>query len=300
MRRLGEDIRRSPRVRALLANRDDVRVGVYAKWQGAHWILGALADLGYPAGDETLTPLRDRVLDTWLHDNYFREFEAQDKAGSYHRKGVPVMQGRVRRCASQQGYALLFLTELGIADERTATLAERLLHWQWPDGGWNCDREPATTMSSVHETLLPMRGLAAHAGATGTGEAGLAARRAAEVFLQRRLYKRRTDGQVFDREVARFHFPRYWHYDVLAGLRGMTDVGLIHDERCADALDLLESKQLGDGGWPAERRYYRRVSPDIGLHSDYVDWGGASVRRRNDWVTTEALAVLRAAGRISV
>ena len=68
VRRLADEIRESPRVRALLAHRDaSGRItsgrNVYAKWQGAHWILAHLADLGYPPGDETLFPVRDQILD---------------------------------------------------------------------------------------------------------------------------------------------------------------------------------------------------------------------------------------------
>lgn len=36
--------------------------GSYTKWQGGHWVLAALADLGYPAGDKDLFPLRDQLL----------------------------------------------------------------------------------------------------------------------------------------------------------------------------------------------------------------------------------------------
>lgn len=80
------------------------------------------------------------------------------------------------RRASQQGAALLAVTRLGLADERAATLVERLRHWQWPDGGWNCDKRPGARMSSVAETLLPLRGLAAYASANGDRTARAAAR----------------------------------------------------------------------------------------------------------------------------
>lgn len=298
MRRLEGEIRRSPRVRALLSAPLATR-GVYSKWQGAHWILATLADLGYPPGDPALVPVRDEVLRTWLSRDYYHEFEATTKAGAYRRKGVPVMNGRFRRCASQQGNALLSLTNLGLADERARDLAERLLHWQWPDGGWNCDREPGAAMSSVNETLLPMRGLAAHARASGDTTAGHAARHAAEVFLERRLFKRRRAGEVIHRDFTRLHYPLYWHYDIVGGLRGMVDVGMVGDGRCGDALDLLESKELREGGWPAEARFYR-ASPEVGLHNDYVDWGGTSTKRPNEWVTVDALGVLRAAGRVAL
>jgi hypothetical protein len=206
------------------------------------------------------------------------------------------MQGRHRRCASQQGNALWFLTMLGIADGRCDDLAGRLLHWQWPDGGWNCDKNPAAATSSFCETLLPMRGLAVYSATADAAAARSAARRAAEVLLARRLAYRVTTGELIHPEFAKLHYPVYWHYDVLGGLKGMADLDLIGDERCADALDLLESLQLSDG-WPAHARYYRTAA-DIALHHDCADWGGTSTRRANPWVTADALAVLHAAGRV--
>src|SRR4029450_2674836 len=67
MRALREEVRNSARVGILLAHRDKKgRLvsgrGVYDKWQGAHWILAALADLGYPEGDKGLVPVRGRGL----------------------------------------------------------------------------------------------------------------------------------------------------------------------------------------------------------------------------------------------
>jgi hypothetical protein len=266
-----EEVRGSALVRRLLSGGG---IDTYVKWQGPHWVLAALADLGYPPGDEALHPLRDRVLATWLDAS----------------RPPPLLRGRHRAHASQQGNALWFLLALGLDDGRCADLAELLLRWQWPDGGWNCDRDPGAHTSSFHETLLPMRGLWAY------GETA-AARRAAEVFLVRRLVYRVRTGELIRPEFAKLHYPLYWHYDVLAGLKGMAELGLAGDPRCADALDLLESMRLADG-WPATARYHR-ASAEVGTHHDWVDWGGTSVRRANPWVTADALAVLRAAGRLN-
>ncbi|HTE66165.1 MAG TPA: hypothetical protein VK736_07890, partial [Candidatus Binatia bacterium] len=199
MRALREEIRRSPRVQALLSRRDRLgRQGtaraVYYKWQGLQWVVASLADLGYPEGDETLYPIRDRLLEFWLGPTYFQEFEARTKADAYRQRGVPVIRGRHRRCASQQGNALYSLTLLGIADERADSLVERLLHWQWPDGGWNCDRDPSADTSSFMETMLPMLGLATYAHRGKHATARRAAEKAAEVFLRRKLFRRVSDG----------------------------------------------------------------------------------------------------------
>ena len=93
------------------------------------------------------------------------------------------------------------------------------------------------------------------------------------------------------------HYPLYWHYDILHGLKVLVEAGFVHDRRCEDALDLLESKQLPDGGWPAERKYYK-ASQALAAGNDYIDWGGTSQKTMNPWVTVDALYVLKEAGRI--
>jgi len=273
---------------------------VYYKWQGHQWVLASLADLGYPEGDKSLHPLRDRVYDLWLKPGYFKEFDARTKAAGYARAGVPLMNGRYRRCASQQGNALYFTTILGIADERADALVERLIHWQWPDGGWNCDRDPKADTSSFMESLTPMLGLDAYARANRSAAAARAAKRASEVFLTRRLFRKRSDGSVIHPSFVALHYPLYWHYDFLGGLKAMARIGRIRDKRCADALDLLESKRLPDGGWPAEQKWYSGRSKALKANAEHVDWGGTRKKRMNEWVTVDALAVLQAAGRIRV
>ncbi len=149
---LRQEIKASPRVQTLLSERDEegkIPHHPYAKWVGAHWVLAALADLGYPAGDETLIPLREQVC-AWL-------------LGPGHQKGIKAIDSRVRRCASQEGNALYALLALGLADERADEVAGRLIQWQWPDGGWNCDKRPEASHSSFHESLIPLRGLALYA-----------------------------------------------------------------------------------------------------------------------------------------
>ena len=296
------EIRDSPRVRTLLARRDAQGRLVhephpYAKWAGAHWILATLADIGYPRGDRSLLPVRDQLMECWLAPHFYEEFAVEKKAQAYKQRGVPIMQGRHRRCASQQSNALFSVLTLGLADRRAQELVERLLHWQWPDGGWNCDRNPDASHSSFMESILPLRALALVARETGDRKAGRAAKRAAEIFLKRHLFKRQCDGAVMRQEFALLHYPLYWHYDVLHGLKVMAEAGLIGDPRCQEALDLLESKRLADGGWPAEKRYYR-IGAKPGNGAELADWGGASKRKANEWVTVDALHVLRAAGRL--
>ena len=285
-RHLRQEIKLSPRVQKLLSEPDgasDMPPGPYRKWTGAHWVLADLADAGYPTGDETLILLREQVYN-WLF-------------GEKHQKRIRTINGRVRRCASQEGNALYYLLALGLADERTDELAARLAQWQWPDGGWNCDRNPEARHSSFMESLIPLRGLALHARVTGNPRSRAAAGRAAAIFLKRHLFRRQADGTVIDKDFITLHYPCYWHYDILFALKVMAEAGFIHDERCREALDLLEAKRLPDGGFPAEKAYYRVTEKPVS-NRFLVSWGGTSKKRTSEFVTADALYVLKAAGRL--
>jgi hypothetical protein len=266
-------------------------------------VLAALAEIGYPPGDASLLSMCHQVLRHWLSPSFYKEFESKGAVPKHRSaEGVPLIRGRHRRCASQQGNALYSLTMLDLVEEGRQRLAERLLHWQWPDGGWNCDRAPKADTSSFMETLLPMRGLVAYGELSGDRPVREAALRASEVFLSRRLFKRRSDGKVIHPNFRMLHYPLYWHYDLLGGLKAMAEMGLVTDLRCGDALDLLERKELTNGGWPAEGRFYgvTATSDPDSVHGSHerVNWGGSGKSRMNEWVTVDALFVLRAAGRI--
>lgn len=293
-----EAVRQSERVSRLLSmrNADGIIPGdPYAKFTGAHWVLSLLADLEYPSRDETLIPIRNQVLDHWLDPSFLsiREME-REPARMRSSPGVPVINGRARRCGSQHGNALYSVMKLGLADARADQLADLLIRWQWPDGGWNCDRRPEAHVSSFMESLIPLRALALHGKMTGNLRSQKAAQRASELFLQRRLFKRLADSTTMNENFTKLHYPCYWHYDILFGLKVMAEAGFIHDDRCLDAINLLQGKQLSDGGFPAEARYDKTVlSPENG--GSFVAWGSISARKPNEFVTADALHVLHAA-----
>ncbi len=290
IRELQGEVKRSERVRLLLSERVEgvLPCHPYAKWYGAHWVLATLADLGYPKGDRALLPLREQVYE-WLfskaHMEYVRRHEVY--AGPYM-----VVRGLMRAHASMEGNAVYYLHALGLADERTSALADRLVEWQWPDGGWNCDKRSGAHVSSFTESLIPLRGLAKHATFKG-GEAKNSVRRAGEYFLERRLFKRKRDGRIISDRFTRLHYPWYWHYDFLFGLKVMKEAGLLRDHRCRDAIALLELKRVGDGGFPAEEAYYQ-VTMRSASRRSLVGWGGVNKKKMNEFVTCEALSVLSA------
>lgn len=289
IKRLQAEIKKSPSVCNLLSLRNAngrIPYHPYGKWFGSHWVLAMLSDLGYPAGDKSLIPLREQVYE-WL-------FSEQ------HRKHIKTINGLVRRCVSQEGYAAYYLLKLGIADERTEELVAQIINWQWPDGGWNCDKNPAARNSSFMESLVPLRALALQAKLNGDRKAAKAAKQAAEIFLKRRLFKSQSDGRVIRESFIKLHYPCFFEYDILSSLKVMAEADFIGDPRCADALNFLEEKRLPDGGFPAEAKFYHRFKSAKISRGSLVDWGGTSRRHYNEWVTVDALNVLKKSNRLQL
>ena len=267
-------------VRGLLAGQQpDGGFGVhaYSKWRGAHWRLVSLIELGVPAGEPRSVRAAETVLD-WL-------------TGPSHRRNVPVIEGRARRCGSQEGNALAVVSRLGMAgDSRARLLASSLIGWQWPDGGWNCDRRPEAHRSSFHETLPPIWGLHEYAVATGDAAAAEAARRGAELLLDHRLFRGLATGEPIHRDWLTCHWPPFWHYDVHQALVVLARLGLAGDSRADDAIDLLHSRRRADGRWHASPAWWK--PPGSGDRAiEAVDWGADEAGDR--MVTLRALTVLR-------
>ncbi len=145
------NIPKGPRVQALLkGQRQDGSFGVspYSKWSGAHWRLVSLVELGVLHGDPRVQAAIETVLQ-WL-------------TGDKHQREIMTINGIARAHASQEGNALAVCSRLRLAnDERVKLLAHALVEWQWPDGGWNCDKREEAHRSSFYESLVPLWGLLA-------------------------------------------------------------------------------------------------------------------------------------------
>jgi hypothetical protein len=272
-----------PIVRTLLAGQlPDGGFGVhpYRQWTGAHWRLVSLVELGIPAREPRAVRAANTVL-AWL-------------TSTEHRSGIVTVGGLTRAHASQEGNALAVCSRLGLAhDPRVSLLAESLMNWKWPDGGWNCAVRASGRRSSFHESLAPAWGLFEYWRATGAPAAHEAALRTAELLLDHRLFRSRRTGAVIRRERLALHYPPYWHYDILQALLVLSRMGLARDARAADALAMLQRRQHSDGRWQPDAWWWRPPGMPRG-HVEVVDWGQSGP---NEMITLNALRILKAAQR---
>ena len=193
--------------------------------------------------------------------------------------GQPFFCGEVEPCIN--GMTI----ELGVYfDQNVDDIVDRLVGEQLEEGGWNCEAERGSVRSSFHSTIRVLEGLLAHERATGGSPESIATRRRAEEYLlERKLFRRKSTGEVIDPAWLQFSFPTRWHYDVLRGLEYFRKVGDSPDRRLDEAIDLLRSKQQKDGTWLLENTHPGKV------HFALEEGDG----RPSRWNTLRALRVLR-------
>jgi hypothetical protein len=274
-----------PWVAPLLAGRP---LHPYAKWGGAHWRLFALAELGVtvetPGAAGPIQGAFELVLD-WL-------------MSPGRRRRIQPIDGRYRNCSSQEGAALWAACTLGVSDATALrTIAERLILWQWPDGGWNCDVRPEASHASFNESWMPVRGLVAFrtAARTASEVAGLDAAidASVEFFLRHRVVESERSGELANDHIAWLRWPPYWHYALLPGLRAIADAGRLSDPRAVVALRRLVAQRSDDGHWWPDGRYWKGPG-STGSGVELVRWGRDGEARM---LTFQALHLLQEAAR---
>jgi hypothetical protein len=253
------------------------------RWGGAAWnrgwdstmhVLSLLWEMGLdPASDEARRAVglvRDGV--TWRG------------CGPPEVDDHPFFAGEVEPCINAQVAA-----PGAYFGQDVQGIVDRLLGEQLADGGWNCEAPDGSTRSSFNTTICVLEALLEHERAGGGSPAVTAARlRGQEYLLERRLFRRRSTGEVIERDRksgvqwTRFAFPTWWHYDVLRGLEYLRRAGVAPDGRVAEAIGLVASKRDADGRWPLETRYPGQMPVETDLGEG----------RPSRWNTLRALRVL--------
>ena len=192
--------------------------------------------------------------------------------------GQPFFSGEVEPCINGR------TVRLGVYfGQDVDAIVGRLVGEQLADGGWNCEAENGSTRSSFATTINVLEGLLAHERAgRATPQSSAARRRGEEYLLERRLFRRKSSGEVVNPAWLQFAFPTRWRYDVLRALDYFRASGEAPDSRADEAIALLRSKQQPDGTWLLENTHPGKV------HFTLEDGDG----RPSRWNTLRALRVL--------
>lgn len=190
----------------------------------------------------------------------------------------PFFSGEVEPCINGR------TVRLGIYfNQNVEPVVSRLLSEQLEDGGWNCEAENGSIRSSFDTTINVLEGLLAYERATGGTVESIAARELGqEYLLERKLFRRKSTGELVNPAWLQFSFPIRWQYDVLRALEYFRSVGNAPDSRMDEAIELLRSKQQADGTWLLENTHPGKI------HFALEDGDG----RPSRWNTLRALRVL--------
>lgn len=190
----------------------------------------------------------------------------------------PFFEGEVEPCIN--GHTLAVGTYFG---HPVASLAERLLRDQLPEGGWNCDA-PKSTRASFHSTICVLEGLLEYERAVGSVSEITRARRRGEAYLlERSLFRRKSTGEPIKDTFTQIAFPPRYHYDILRALDYFRAAEAPRDPRMDEAVSLLEAKRQPDGRWLLERAQLEMFDVPV----------GEAVGEPSAWNTLRALRVLR-------
>ena len=243
-----------------------------------HWGGAAFVPQAWVSTFDTLQLLFELGLDPASERTRAAITRVRERCDWDHWHGYsPFFQGEVEPCIN--GRVLAIGAYFGAANHR---LLQRLLGEQLPDGGWNC-QAPPSRVSSFHSTICVLEGLLEYERVNGArAEVTAARQRAHEYLLERRLFRRRSTGEVVRQEWTQFRFPVRWRYDVLRALDYLRRAGIGREPRLDEALDLLTRARDASGRWALENPHPGR--PHFPLEE--------GVGEPSRWTTLRALRVL--------
>lgn len=256
------------------------------KWTSAVWQLMLLAELAVPPDDRIMVEV-ERFLD--LHQLESGSFACPSKLEEHGKRwDEPCLTGNMIRTLITLGYA---------NDRRVKKAIDWLPVQQLEDGGWNCDYpEKKVKHSSFMSTIEPLWAYSEIPRSKWTRRMKRSVENGAEFLLMHHLFKSDNhhwrDTYPF---FTRLHFPMYYFYDVLHGLRVLTKLGYADDERTRSAVHVLLSKRRPDGRWNLEGDWFREAdkpSPERRKAPVKVE----EIGKPSKWVTLNAFKVLAETG----
>jgi len=135
----------------------------------------------------------------------------------------------------------------GKRDDKINEIIDYILAHKMPDGAFNCSwqRIPKPTMGSLHTTLLVLemiQTLKEEHYSYRMDELLACIPDCVELILDRHMYKRRTNGEVIDRNMIRNLFPLGWRYTIIRAFDCFAKLKIVYDPRMEEGLQFLASK----------------------------------------------------------
>ena len=255
------------------------------KYKGTAWQLLMLAEHEADGADRKIAAACEYILrcsqDPESHG--FSYEERSDGTGGRHGEVIPCLTGNMV-------WSLVKLGRLG--DERVRKGIEWITRYQrFDDGaagkpaGWPYDRyEMCWGTHSCHLGVVKaLKALSAIPKRRRNDDINRSISNACEYLLAHHIYKRSHDLSKMSKPGwLRLQFPLMYQTDILEIADILVDLG-IRDERMADALELIRSRQNDRGQWPLESTLNGRFWVSIerkGMPSRWITYRAVKVLKR--------------------
>jgi hypothetical protein len=239
--------------------------GIYTpKWISTHYTLLDLKNLGI--------------------DGSYREYAESSiilLTNEFNRKNVPIQKIENDLCVCAM--ALSICCHAKIQHEKINQIVDYILLRQMNDGGWNCDWQ-RSDKSSVHTTLSVLEAFSDYKKNGYTyrlDEINKQITDGEKYFLQRRLFKSLSTGEIINPKFLELSYPCRYYYDILRCLDYFREVEHPYDELMDEALDIIIDRRNSDGRWHLQNTHVRKVHFTM-------------ERRESRWNTLRALRVIKA------
>jgi hypothetical protein len=245
------------------------------KYTATVWPLILLGEMGVPPEPRIKTAC-ERFLSLHQMDNgAFSPLRVSngEKRRGWKMEEEPCLTGNMIRTLIVFGYG---------EDPRVRKAIEWMPEHQQEDGGWNCDYpQRQVKHSSFMSTIEPLWAYSEIPRSRWTRRMKGSIERGAGFLLMHHIYKSDhhdwSPTELWGEQPTKFHFPMYYYYDALHGLRVLAKLGYGDDERVGDAVHLILSKKTPEGKWLLEGDWLR-------------EWKGKTkVKRRKTIVNLEPL-----------
>jgi hypothetical protein len=256
---------------------------IRSKYKGTVWQFIILAELMTDQNDKRIEETGEFIL-KWSQDRESGGFayRGSKKNGGFHSQVIPCLTGNMTWSLIRLGY---------LDDPRVKNAIHWITTYQRFDDG--SDKAPQGWPYEKFEqcwgkhtcTLGVVKGLKALSAIPlekRTRDIEIFIQRASDFILKHHLYKRSRDLTRIAKPIwTKLGFPWMANTDALEMLLILTHLGY-KDERMQEALDLVLSKQDGQGRWNLETTYNGRFQVNIERKG-----------KPSKWVTLNALRVLK-------
>ena len=243
------------------------------KYTATVWPLILLGEMGVPPEPGVKTACEHFLSLHQMDNGAFSWLSNREKKRPWKMEEEPCLTGNMIRTLIVFDYA---------EDPRVRKAIEWMPEHQQEDGGWNCDYPRRQVRhSSFMSTIEPLWAYSEIPRSRWSRKMRRSIERGAEFLLMHHIYKSdhhdwRTT-ELWGEQPTKFHFPMYYYYDALHGLRVLAKLGYGDDERVRDTVHLVLSKKTPDGKWLLEGDWLR-------------EWKGMTkVKRRRTIVNLEPL-----------